>query len=289
MDPWEIITVVLSVIGGIALLYIAYLKVDLSSMPKSTDTNPIASLFFALTNYIPFGLMIFGFVADMFSQQLMYSITTIMSLILIVLNGWVGSTFATSASVPSGFTGGGIWEDLREKGWCTLPGFEAWESKYTPMSIIVSSAIAIYYIFFAWANRPSGENVSIIAGLLSTLALQVIVFGFSGCSSYYIPIGGSIMWNILLSLLVGFTAGATSMLVVQYRYPQYAPFVQAPIPMAKHLLGPGGKRWTIPTNEDVGSTGPVTGGACAAIQGGEDDAMVCEAYRNGQLVTDSLT
>lgn len=267
----------LSVIGIAVLAYIV------KSGYIGSAISPIGGLLFSIANYIPFGLMIFGLVADLFSQELRYSITTILAIGSIFINWSLGKVLAGRYNVPSGMTGGGVFDDLRDKGWCTLPGLEMFESKFTPMSILVTSAIMTYYIVFAWISRSPSENISITVGLPLLWIAQIAVFGISGCSSYYVPMsGGGTLANILWSMAFGMTFGSTAFGIVYKYFPQYAPFA--------HTQGTGPGAGGFQAKNPIGSgSSPVTGGACSAVQGGEEDAMVCEAYRNGQLVTESLT
>jgi hypothetical protein len=266
----------LSAIGIAVLAYIV------KSGYIGAAISPIGGLLFSIANYIPFGLMIFGLVADMFAQEFRYSITTIMAIGSIFANKFLSKIFESRYSIPSGMTGGGVFDDLRDKGWCTLPGLEMFESKFTPMSILVTSAIMTYYIIFAWLSRSPSENISITVALPLLWVSQIAVFGISGCTSYYVPIGGGTIGNILISIVIGLLFGGAAVATIYTTFPQYAPFA--------HTQGTGPGAGGFQAKNPIGSgSSPVTGGACSAVQGGEEDAMVCEAYRNGQLVTESLT
>jgi len=70
---------------------------------------------------------------------------------------------------------------------------------------------------------------------------------------------------------------------VQGVMPAYAPFLKEGMTNMKPLLQ--GKSKTDSTK----NTDSKTGGKCAVANTDDDNAFVCEAYKNGQLVTESIT
>lgn len=279
-------------VGGIALFllvlvlgFVFYKRGD----AVSSFFTPFVGFLFGIANFIPFGVMIFGMIMDVMGQEFRYSITTIMGILTIWANYLLGKGLEGFFGSPP-VTGGAYLNQLREFGWCTIPGMESFESKFTPMSIVVTTAIAVYYITFAGLNRPASQNISIGVGFPLIILAQLAVFGLSDCASYYIPLSGSgIVGNILASLAFGGIMGGAAVATVQFAYPSKSPFANimgGPVPgstgggfQAKNPMGNGG---------GLGAA-PPTGGTCSPVEGGDEDAMVCEAYRNGQLVTESLT
>jgi hypothetical protein len=279
-------------VGGIAGLilvlilgYVFYKKGD----DISPFFTPFVAFLFGIANFIPFGVMIFGIIMDVMAQEFRYSITTIMGILTIWANYLLGKSLEGFFGSPT-VTGGAYLNQLRELGWCTIPGMESFESKFTPMTIVVTTAIAVYYIAFAAINRPASQNISIGVGFPLIILAQLAVFGLSDCASYYIPLSGSgIVGNILASLAFGGIMGGVAVSTVQFAYQSKSPF-------ANIMNGPaaGATSGGLQAKNPMGNSGglgsaPPTGGTCSPIEGGDEDAMVCEAYRNGQLVTESLT
>lgn len=281
-NPWKIaIYVILGILGLIAfLLGYVYLKSLVSS-------GPLLGFIFGIANFIPFGLMLFGLFADVLGQEVKYSITTIMGMFAIWVNYILGKILESRYGSPA-MTGGDLTQ-LREFGWCTIPGMERLESKFTPMSLVVTSAIAVYYITFAALSRSASQNIAVGLGFPVIIMLQLAVFGFSDCGSYYIPLSGSgIVGNILSSITLGAIFGGAAVATVKFVYPAKSPFYNIPTTDGG---GGGGNNNGLPDPgglPDLGGS-QKTGGTCSPVEGSEDDAMVCEAYRNGQLVTESLT
>jgi hypothetical protein len=266
----------------IAVLVGAVILVKVGGVTSERSNTGIASIFgrffFAIANFIPFGLILFGFIADMISQELRYTISSLVGILTIILNYFIGGAVSRNSSTPP-MAGGA---DSR---WCSIPGLEGLESTTLPMNISSTTAIVLYYVWFAMADRPMDQNISLFAGLGAILVAQMISFASSGCSSYYTAISGKMGYNVLGAIILGVVASAIAFSSVNWGAHQYSPFATVAMAPPTKLLGPGGTQQTVKS----GLSAPPTGGKCSPIEGGEEDAMVCEAYRNGQLVTDTLT
>ncbi len=270
-------TVIISLLAGVGTLsLLGYVWAKGSSSGAGfAVAEALRGFFFAIANFIPLGFMLFGTIADVINQEFRNTIATILGLIAVVLNNLVSRLF-TIGSVP--MAGGAVPDQV----WCTIPGLNALESRAFPMTITTTWAIMMYYITFAAAKRPASQNISLGVGLGGLSLIQILTFMFVGCKDYFIPVGGSYAFNVLGAIVLGTTIGTSAYGVVNNFYPAYAPlgFVTSPT-TGGGLLGK-----TAP-NPMVG-TSTATGGSCSPVEGGEEDAMVCEAYKNGQLVTDSL-
>ena len=280
--------IALAVIGTILMAGVAWVFLPTTNIGYGFAEG-FRGFFFAIANFIPLGFMLFGMIADIINQEFRNTIATILGMIAVLLNNLV-SRLLTIGSVP--MAGGAVPDQV----WCTIPGLNALESRAFPMTITSTWAIMMYYITFAAAKRPASQNISLGVGLGGLSLLQILTFMFVGCKDYFIPLGGSYAFNVLGAIVLGTTIGTSAYGVVNNYYPAYSPIGFAP-PMvpdvtirAEHWVGPGGTE--IPRYGPGGKRplfgGTTTGGSCSAVEGGDEDAMVCEAYKNGQLVTDTL-
>jgi len=262
-------------LGILATLFFLWAKGSDSGLGYAI-MGGIRGFFFAIANFIPLGFMLFGVIVDIINQEFRNTIATILGMIAVVLNNLV-SRMLTVGSVP--MAGGAVPDQV----WCTIPGLNALESRAFPMTITSTWAIMMYYITFAAAKRPASQNISLGVGLGGLSLIQILTFMFVGCKDYFIPVGGSYFFNVLGAIVLGTAIGTGAYGVVNNYYPAYSPmgFVTSPT-TGDGLLGK-----TAPN--PMAGTSSKTGGSCSPVEGGEEDAMVCEAYKNGQLVTDSLT
>jgi len=274
-DGWntgDYIAVVLSTLLGIALF--AGLGVALyNPETRIAIMGTLGAFFFAIVNFIPFGFITFGFIADIIGQDFRYSIASIVGLIAIVVNFFIA--LMTGKSV--------VWEAQGQErpgpAWCMIPGLEKFENKRMPMSIVSSWSILTYYLIFALTNRDLSSNVSILSSIGLLSITQLATFYGSDCSMFY---EDSSTWRIL-SLLLGIGIGASGWGVVSSLYPSQAPFPNT----KEHMLsGPG---WDGSVQSPVfQKLTPRTGAQCSKDHSEEGDEFVCEAYKNGQLVTEKI-
>ena len=83
MDPWEIVVIVIAL-----LVFLGGLGIGIRTFGTGNIYSILSGLFFAVTNFIPFGLVTFGFIADLIGQTFVYSFGSITALVAIVLN-WI--------------------------------------------------------------------------------------------------------------------------------------------------------------------------------------------------------
>ena len=114
----------------------------------------ISAFLFAVVNFIPFGLITFGFVADMIGQDFRYSI-------------------ATGPEQPG-------------TGWCMIPGLEGFENRAMPMNLVASTTVLTYYLIWALTQRDLAVNTSLLVSAPLLLVIQIGLFYSSGCSQYYV-------------------------------------------------------------------------------------------------------
>jgi hypothetical protein len=276
MDGWEIALItVFSVVGALALYFIF-------KQPSVTSGvgSGLYGVIYTISNFLPYGILLFGFFADVIGQEFRYSIASFTGLLAILLN------YALKPVLERVFTGAPASSSVvDERGWCTLPGLEALESRATPMSIVSSSAIITYLLIFAWIDRPASDNIAISVLLPVILIVQMFTFHFSGCSPYYNT--SSLMGGFSMAMMLGAIVGTSLWAAINFGAPQYSPFSKFIPTFAATTAGKGGG---VGATRNGGSNG-ATGGKCSQVGGSTDDdnAYVCEAYKNGQLVTQTIS
>lgn len=173
---------------------------------------PISSLafpFLLLTKVLPIGFLMTGPIMDIInSKGLVSSIPTIATLsALILFKGismfWAPVPFFENlSSNTSGF-------------WCTLPGFEYFENPFLPSSILTSTIIGLYYIF--WASKNNQQLLPVSAISVAAIFGSILQFTLGGCSPYYKTLFGyggneTIFWSLLVGTAVaGITFGFSTM------------------------------------------------------------------------------
>lgn len=228
---------------------------------------------FKLFLYLPSSLVLFGFLADAIQQDFRYSIASLIGIASVFVNTLLGQLLKLVLSAPASVVAVGAG--------CTVPGFEAFESVFAAQGIVLPASIFTYFFIDFGINRSPSENIGVAATFLTFLLLQLTVMGFSGCLSRY-------YWNnsfvtVIMSLIFGAITGGIGWSVVKAVSPTRLP-TGVPVSSSstsapsKKTLGPGGTPF-------YSSTPSV--GTCSAPN--DEDQMVCEAYKNGELVTSSIS
>jgi ribose/xylose/arabinose/galactoside ABC-type transport system permease subunit len=265
MDPWEIVVIVLASIIGFAILAFAGFTF------RSSIGSFLLQFVYALVNFIPLGLISFGFMTDMIGQEFRYSIPSIMAICAVIINSLVGNAF--SGYLPPITPG-----VSDESGpWCFVPGLEVLESRFLPMNFIVMGSILTYYLVFALLNRPIGTNISLLVLFFLFPIMQGAAFALGGCNKWYAWGTAGNFGSWIAGILFGLSAYA----IVNSINPAATPFADLlrPVP-----VGPASGY------QSRGPMGPPpTGAKCSAADTEDDNAFVCEAYKNGVLVTEKIS
>jgi hypothetical protein len=250
----------------------------------------VSAFLFAVLNFIPFGLITFGFVADMIGQDFRYSIASLIGLLSIAMN-WAFGMFSGHSSWATG----GM--EQPGTGWCMIPGLEGLENRAMPMNLVASSTILTYYIIWAATQRDPAQNFSLYISTAVLLIIQLGLFYTSGCSQYYID---SSMYRAG-AILQGAGWGGIGYAIVKATGGWLTPF-QSTFGQANSNTGMGNKEgfttqehmltgpgWNGSTQSPVfQKLVPRTGAQCSKDQSEEGDEFVCEAYKNGKLVTEKI-
>jgi hypothetical protein len=257
-------------------------------------------------------LVLFGFIIDTINQELRYSIVSFIGIASVFVNFLFGVIFKTllggkgigealaaaatkaaetaAAAAPAtgGMKGGFVG--------CTVPGFESIESIYAPQGLVLPAAIFMYLIMDFGTHRIPSRNIGLGVILPAILLLHSSIMWGLGCfDKYYWQ---SPLITILAGFAVGTICGISGWGVVKTFFPDKLP-TSAPNPFgpsspsggAPPTVGPGG-------TGPLGSTGPVIPpggmgssrspgvGTCSAPN--DQDQFVCEAYKNGKLITTTM-
>jgi hypothetical protein len=177
---------------------------------------------------------------------------------------------------------------------CTVPGFESIESLYAPQGLVLPAAIFMYLIMDFGTHRGASQNIGLGVILPAILVLHSSVMWGLGCFNKYY--WSNPMITIFAGFVVGALCGITGWGIVRSVAPDKLPTSalnpfgpSAPLPPP--TLGPGGTAPlgfggpVIPPG-GVGSTRSPGVGTCSAPN--DQDQFVCEAYKNGKLITTTI-
>lgn len=220
---------------------------------------------FKLFLYLPTSLVLFGFLADAIQQDLKYSIASLIGISSVFVNSLLGNLLKLFITAPTSVFEVGTG--------CTVPGFEAFESVFAAQGIVLPASVFTYFFIDFGLNRSPAQNIGIASTFIGFLLLQLMVMGFSGCFSKY-------YWNnsfatIMMSLLFGGITGSIGWSVVNMISPTR-------LPSYTNNTSTSSTRYPLSPEKMSSSVG-----TCSAPN--DDDQMVCEAYKNGELVTTSIS
>jgi hypothetical protein len=167
---------------------------------------------------------------------------------------------------------------------CDVPGFEWLNSEIAPQSIVMSMTILWFILIQAWDNGESSQTIGLGVTTAIVFFLQVAVLRKSDCKFG--------MWSFIIALIMGIAFAGVSY-GVQKLLPQSANNPQSPSgpTSANFIRCPNGqvynriKKKCMPTDEKVISVGDPAGQSQPVD---DNDQFVCEAYKDGELVTSTI-
>ena len=258
-----------------------------TAAPAAPDTPAVPNAFYQwleifgtdLIHYLPMSLALFGFFADAINQDFRFGIGSLIGISSVFVNYIVsvlGKRFGFV--LPSWVNGNPPTVDI-----CTVPGFAAFESVYAPQSIVFTTSIFMYYLIDFVKNRDMNKNIgllSLFGGLL--LIESVTTMRITECRGAYYFTGNSFPLSIILAIFIGSFYGYLGWQTVSIVAPSKLPssinetFINKSIPVIKSDKLPG--------------VGKCKSGAekCDAPSDKEQDQFVCEAYKNGELITSTI-
>jgi hypothetical protein len=270
-----------------------------------------------LVAYLPNAIFAYGFIADIVNQRYHYSIASITSLIGMVINKYIGGPLVSSVGTsisnwrssraapgraapppppggPAGvppevnpFAGMGGKRRVQRGGAlpCDVPGFEWLSSDIAPQSIVMSMTVLWYILIESWDTGQGSQTIALGVTTAIVFFLQCGVLRAGDCRFG--------VWSFVIALIMGITFAGTSY-GIQKLLPQSTNSSAGP----NATYGPGNtigcpngqvfnkiKKKCMYTNEQVIQVGD-QGGQSEPVN--DDDQFVCEAYRDGELITSTI-
>jgi len=177
---------------------------------------------------------------------------------------------------------------------CTLPGFEWLENTIAPQGIIMSMTVLWYLMIELWDSGAASQSIALGATTGAVFILQSLVLYNNNCLRAYKY--GNV--SVIISLFMAITFAASSYFI-QKRFLSGSPASSGssspPVPTPSGpkcpdgtvlnssgtmclptLPGTSGKKVSV--GDPSGTSAPVS----------DDDQFVCEAYRDGEVVTSTI-
>jgi uncharacterized membrane protein YgdD (TMEM256/DUF423 family) len=270
-----------------------------------------------LIYYFPVALLAFGVIADIISQTFKFSIGSLVGVISMIANGLVGmgvpkgtpTTIAaavteaasTVAAAPAAVAevvsqavapAADAWETARTfppklltpamlraqtpftgggSEFCSFPGLENFDNKWAPQNILVVTAVMFYYMIGEWESGNANRTVAPGLTLLVTVLAQFGTMYSSGCLD---PI-----WSPAVAIVAGAVFGISGYHITKAINGSSTPFI------ANQTTKTAGGFSGVEAPTDA--TKPADGSKCA--QANDDDQFVCDLYKNGELVTTTVS
>ena len=224
--------------------------------------------------YLPTSLVLFGFIADAIQEEFRYSIASLIGILSVFVNSFIGLLINLFVKNPTSVLAAG-------QG-CTVPGFEALESIFAPQGIVLPVSIFTYFFIDFGRNRPPSENIGTAVLFGVYLLTHILVLWSSNCFTKYYWTNPFV--TVGFGLLIGAILGSISYGIVYAASPGRLPSGTYVAPASsdetpnKKPVGPGGT----PLGASSSSVG-----RCSAPN--DQDQFVCEAYKNGQLVSSTIS
>jgi len=173
---------------------------------------------------------------------------------------------------------------------CFVPGFEFLESRYLPQGIVLPSAVFMYILAdFVDAKRPADKNIGLALLPIVVVMFQAFILWSQGClKDYYFtkrfPGGWGAVLTVLLAWALGMLAGYISFTIVNAAAPQNLPS-RAPerFENVKTTITPGVKSSAAEKDRSGGKEKVEK-----SFPPSDEDQFVCDAYRNGELITSTI-
>jgi len=265
------VAVTLLIVGGI--YYVKGVPVTYEGGPRLTgffETFSLVNWFKILYYFLPYGLFLFGVIYDGLVRKIKFFPA-----------GFIGLAAMAATRILTGWTNGGV----IDKDICGVPGMSGWGSDVAPQNIVFTSTVLSYLASYITASQSdSSYSGAAWAGVFAVWILQLIMFNVHNC-------GPSKSWWLTFNSDIA------------------KKFVPPFVGLALGMLVGGLTGWRISTlsgdSTGIGlsseqkqtltqTSGPAmaptsgTAGAGKCSPTGDDDQFVCEAYKNGELVTSTI-
>jgi len=289
------------VAGGVAFIVYKYREM----IPSGFFDIPGGMVTF-VANVMPFALLVYGFSGDMVNQEFRLSIPSIAALSSVFIFGIIGQFLATKSGTDLSP------QDSSGRLWCSIPGLESAESPYFPTAIMTTCIISLYYICWAW-HTNSSSTLALFFYFSGILTVQLATFVFGECFGSYTAPYNSPVLVILIPIFLGSIIGIITFASSRgsqnpFNIPLASPSAAAGTAGTSAGGCPPGTTSAGQYRCTSDSGGPpvcengffmnngncirllTNGGHSQQVQGGGDEnTFVAELYKNGQLVTDSIS
>lgn len=175
---------------------------------------------------------------------------------------------------------------------CSLPGFEWLENTVAPQGIVMSMTILWYLMIELWDTGSSGQSVALGITTAITFIIQWIILSKNGCLDSY----RFTVYSPLIALVMAITFAGTSYGIQKSMRGSSSGGAVPPVPSGKPgkfvcpsgtTLSPGGN--CVPILGPGGTQTISVGGKNDQSQPVDDnDQFVCEAYKDGELITSTI-
>lgn len=255
-----------------SLVYGAQVKPLFSAGPRPVgflEYFSIVNWFKILYYFLPYALFLFGVVYDGLLRKIIFFPSGFIGLANVYLNSMLSYLVTKTSS-----------DDLDI---CGIPGMTKWGSGIAPQNILFTSTVLSYIASYVSASQTnSAYSGAAWGGMFAVWALQVGAYYSNSCytnrsvAGWVFPVLGSItppLYALFGGMLVGGGSGAL---------------------ISKYVGGNVGTGISSDAKQSLTSSGPAMGSTAGATGAGKcsstdsDDQFVCEAYKNGELVTSTI-
>lgn len=184
---------------------------------------------------------------------------------------------------------------------CSLPGFEWLENTIAPQGIIMSMTVLWYLMIELWDTGSGGQTVALGVTTAITFAIQWLVLARNGCLNSY----RYTVYSPLVALVMAITFAGTSYGIqkIILKNMSSGGIPVAPVPSGTPgtfvcppgtVLAANGEQCVTPLGPGGTQNTPMqsiinVGGSNAQSQPVDDnDQFVCEAYKDGELITSTI-
>lgn len=186
---------------------------------------------------------------------------------------------------------------------CSLPGFEWLENKVAPQGVIMSMTVLWYLMIELWDTGGGQQSITVSVITAVIFLVQWLVLSKNKCLDSYVFSNWSVFTSLVMSIVFAGTSYGIQKYIPYYTASRNVPPVPSGTPgtfvcpsgtlpspsgdSCVNKLGPGGTKLT---SGGLGSTQTISvGGVGEKTQAVDDnDQFVCEAYKDGELVTSTI-
>lgn len=239
-----------------------------------TEYITIINWFRVLYYFLPYGLFLFGIIYDGLIRKIKFFPAGFTGLGAILINHLISGMLGGATGV-SGATDSDI---------CGVPGMSSWGSHIAPQNITFASTVLSYIASYITASQSDSQYSGIAwSGVFAVWVVQAVMFNVNKCDSskasgWMFTFGNSFASKIIPPL-IGLASGLLWGGLAGWGVSRLGGDAGISPSQQQTLVGDKGPA--------MAPTSGVTGaGKCSSTD--SDDQFVCEAYKNGELVTSTI-